>query len=175
MKSNRCHITNPFLCDKLIFCKALLPRVSFSLLSHRQCFSAHLITQCVTSFWFFLPYTFSFLNHIFLKSLFLLASVQSLSHRQCLLPHPTHHHKRHLSTADTPSTQQNNSSHGQSTSSPWYPPAAPVLPATSLTSCLPWCLPLAAQRWCWPLPLDTWSVIRLWSVHRPLSEQNKWR
>jgi hypothetical protein len=23
------------------------------------------------------------------------------------------------------------------------------------------CSPLAAQRWCWPLPLDTWSVIRL--------------
>jgi hypothetical protein len=97
-------------------------------------FSAHLITGCVTSLWFFLMYTFSFLNHIFLKSLFLLASVQSLSHRQCLLPYPTHHHKRHLSTADTPTTQQNTTSHGQSTSPSYCHPAAPLLPVTSLTS-----------------------------------------
>jgi hypothetical protein len=43
----------------------------------------------------------SCLNHIFLAYYFLLASVQSLSHRQWLLSHPTHHHKRHLSIADT--------------------------------------------------------------------------
>jgi hypothetical protein len=124
-----------FLCDKHIYCKSLLPRVSFSLLSHRQCFLAHLITQCVTSFRFFVMYTFSCLNHIFLSYYFLLASVQSLSHRQCPLPHPTHHHKCHLSMADTPTTKQNNTSHGQSTSPPFCPPGAPLLPATSLTSC----------------------------------------
>jgi len=76
----------------------------------------------------------SCLNHIFLAYYFLLASVQSLSHQQCLLPHPTHHHKRHLSMADTPTTNQNNTSHGQSTSPPFCPPAVPLLPATSLTS-----------------------------------------
>ncbi len=123
-----------FLCDKHIFCKSLLPCALFSLLSHRQCFSAHLITRCVTSFWFLLMYTFSCLNHIFLSYNFLLASVQLLSHRQCLLPHPTHHHKCHLSMTDTPTTEQNNTSHGQSTSPPFCPPAAPLLPATSLTS-----------------------------------------
>ncbi len=36
--------------------------------------------------------------------------------------------------ADTPTTQQNNTSHGHSTSPPCCPPAAPLLPATSLTS-----------------------------------------
>jgi len=36
--------------------------------------------------------------------------------------------------ADTPTTQQNNTSHGQSTSPPCCPPTAPLLPATSLTS-----------------------------------------
>jgi hypothetical protein len=65
---------------------------------------------------------------------FLLVSVQSLSHWQCLLPYPTHHHKCHLSMADTPTTEQNNTSHGQSMSPPFCPPAAPLLPATSLTS-----------------------------------------
>jgi hypothetical protein len=80
-------------------------------------------------------YTFSCLNHIFLSYYFLLASVQSLSHRQCLLPHPTHHHRCHLSMADIPTTKQNNTSHGQSMSPPFCPPAAPLLPATSLTSC----------------------------------------
>ncbi len=123
-----------FLCDKHIFCKSLLPRASFSLLSHWQCLLAHLITQCITSFWFFLTYTFSCLNHIFLSYYFLLASVHSLSHRQCLLPHPTHHHKWHLSMADTPTTKQNNTSHGQSMSPPFCPHAAPLLPATSFTS-----------------------------------------
>jgi hypothetical protein len=134
----KCHILISFkckfLCDKHIFCKSLLPRASFSLLSHRQCFSAHLITRCVTSF-LILSYVYiSCLNHIFLSYYFLLASVQSLSHRQCLLSHPTHHHKCHLSTADTPTTQQNNTSYGQSTSPTFCPPAAPLLPATSLTS-----------------------------------------
>jgi hypothetical protein len=32
--------------------------------------------------------------------------------------------------ADTPTTQQNNTSHGQSMSPPCCPPAAPLLPAT---------------------------------------------
>ncbi len=76
----------------------------------------------------------SCLNHIFLSYYFILASVQSLSHRQRLLSHPTHHHKCHLSMADTPTTEQNNTSHGQSRSPHFCPPAAPVLPATSLTS-----------------------------------------
>jgi hypothetical protein len=76
----------------------------------------------------------SCLNHIFLSYYFLLASLQSLSHRQCLLSHPTHHHKTHWSMADTPTTKQNNTSHCQSMSPPFYPPAAPLLPATSLTS-----------------------------------------
>ncbi len=79
-------------------------------------------------------YTFSCLNHIFLSYYFLLSSVQSLSHRQLVIPHPTHHHKCHLSMTDTPTTEQNSTSHGQSTSPPFCPPAAPLLPATSLTS-----------------------------------------
>jgi hypothetical protein len=62
------------------------------------------------------------------------STVQSLSHWQCLLPHPTHHHKCHLSMADTPTTKQNNTSHGQSMSPPFCPPAASLLLATSLTS-----------------------------------------
>ncbi len=66
------------------------------------------------------------LNHIFLAYYFLLASVQSLSHWQCLLSHPTHHHKRHLSMADTPTTKQNNTSHGQSTSPPFWPRCPPA-------------------------------------------------
>ncbi len=74
------------------------------------------------------------LNHIFLSYYFLLASVQSLSHWQCLLSHPTHHYKCHLSMADTPTTEQNNTSHGQSMSPPFCPPTAPLPPATSLTS-----------------------------------------
>jgi hypothetical protein len=37
--------------------------------------------------------------------------------------------------ADTPTTKQNNTSHGQSMSPPFCPSAAPLLPATSLTSC----------------------------------------
>ncbi len=55
--------------------------------------------------------------------------------------------------------------------------AAPLLPPCSqqLSSLAAHCLPLAAQCWCWPLPLDTWSVIRLWSVRHPLSKQNKIR
>jgi hypothetical protein len=36
--------------------------------------------------------------------------------------------------ADTPTTKQNNTSHGQSMSPPFCPSAAPLLPATSLTS-----------------------------------------
>ncbi len=127
----------------------------FSLLFHWQCFLAYLITQCVTSFWFFLMYTFSCLNHMFLRSLFLLESVQSLSHRQCLLTYPTHHHKRHLSTTDTPTTQQNNTSHGQSTSPPCCPRAAPLLPATSLTSCSL----LAACRPTLVLAIDAWHLV----------------
>ncbi len=42
-------------------------------------------------------------------------------------------------------------------------PAAPLLPPCSqpLPSLAAPCLPIAAQCWCWPSPLDTWSVIRL--------------
>ncbi len=165
-----------FLCDEYIFCESLLPCATLSLLSHRQCFLANMITQCVTSFWFFLMYTFSCLNHIFLLFLLLLASVQSLSHWQCLLPHPTHHHKCHLSTADTPTTQQNNTSHKVNISTlllPCCPPAAPC--CQPLPSLATRCLPRAAQRWCWPSPLNAWAVIRLWSVRSPLSKQNKIR
>ncbi len=83
-----------------------------------------------------LSYVFIFLSESYLSLIyfFLFASVQSLPQRQCLLPHPTHHHKCHLSMADTPTTQQNNTFYGQSTSPPCCPPAAPLLPATSLTS-----------------------------------------
>jgi hypothetical protein len=82
-----------------------------------------------------LSYVYIFLSESYLSLiLFFLASVQSLSHWQCLLPHPTHHHKRHLSTAYTPTTQQNNTSHIQLLSPLCCPPAAPLLPATSLTS-----------------------------------------
>ncbi len=72
-----------------------------------------------------LSYVCIFLSDLIL---FFLVSVQSLSHRQCLLPHPTHHHKCHLSLADTPTTQQNNTFHGQSTSPPCCPPAASHFP-----------------------------------------------
>ncbi len=94
----------------------------------------------------------SCLNHIFLSYYFLLTSVQLLSHRQCLLPHPTHHHKRHLSMADTPTTKQNNTSNYQLTSPLCCSPAAPLLPATSLTSrsllaaCRPWLVLAIAAR-----------------------------
>ncbi len=43
-------------------------------------------------------------------------------------------------------------------------------PLSPLAAC---CLLLSAQRWHWPLPLNAWSVIWLWSVHCPLSKQNK--
>ncbi len=57
-----------------------------------------------------LSFVYIFLSEPYLSiiALFLLSSVQSLSHWQCLLPHPIHHHKRHLSTAGNPITQQNN-------------------------------------------------------------------
>ncbi len=48
------------------------------------------------------------------------------------------------------------------------PPYCKPLPP--LAAC---CSPLADQHWCWPLPLDTWSNIQLWSVHRPLSKHKK--
>ncbi len=56
-------------------------------------------------------------------------------------------------------------------------PAAPLLPpcCQPRPSLAAHCLPLAAQSWCWPLPPDTWSVIWLWSVRRPLSKQNEIR
>jgi hypothetical protein len=82
-----------------------------------------------------LAYVYIFLSESYLSYNILLASVQSVSHRQRLLPHPTHHHKRHLSMADTPTTKQINTSHGKSTSPPFWPPAVPLLLATSLTSC----------------------------------------
>ncbi len=118
-------------------------------------FLAHLITWCVTSFWFFPTCSFSCLNHIFFSYYFLIASGQSLSHWQCLSPHPTHHHKCHLSMADTPTTKQNNTSHGQSTSPPFCPPAAPLLPATSLTIHLI----LAACRPTLVLAIATWHLV----------------
>ncbi len=131
-KRPNCHILfllkYTFLCDEHIFCKFLLPCASNLLLSHWQCFLAHLVTWCVTSFWFFLMCTFSCLNHIFWLSLFLLMSVQSLSYQQCLLPHPTHHHKHHLPTAGNPATQQNNTSHLQAMPPPYCPPAASHFP-----------------------------------------------
>jgi hypothetical protein len=57
--------------------------------------------------------------------------------------------------ADTPTTQQNNTSHGQSTSPPCCPPAAPLLPATSLTSCSL----LAACRPMLVLAIATWHLV----------------
>jgi hypothetical protein len=76
-----------------------------------------------------LSYVYIFLSEPYLSIIpFFLASVQSLSHRQCLLPHPTHHHKRHLSLAGNPTTQQNNTSHGQAMSPPCCPPAASHFP-----------------------------------------------
>ncbi len=71
----------------------------------------------------FLVWAISFYN-----PLFHLATDQSLFHRQCLLPHPTHHHKCHLSMAATPTTQQNNTSHVQAMSPPCCPPAASHFP-----------------------------------------------
>ncbi len=89
--------------------------VIFIVVSPAMLFGTSNNPMCHTSFWFFLKYTFSCLNHIFLSFLYLLMSVQSLSHQQCHLPHPTHHHKCHPSTTDTPTIQQNNTSHVQST------------------------------------------------------------
>ncbi len=56
-------------------------------------------------------------------------------------------------------------------------PAAPLLPpcCQPLPSLALHCFPLAAQCWCWPLLLNTWSVIRLQSMRHPLSKQNKIR
>ncbi len=56
-------------------------------------------------------------------------------------------------------------------------PSAPLLPpcCQPLPSLAAHCSKLATQCWCWPSPLNTWSDIRLWSMHRPLSKQNKIR
>ncbi len=35
------------------------------------------------------------------------------------------------------------------------------------------CLLLVPQSWCWPLPLDVWSVIWFWSVRHPMSKKKK--
>jgi hypothetical protein len=83
-----------------------------------------------------LSYIYIFLSESYLCLIPFSSPISSSTvYRLYLLPHPTHHHKRHLSTADTPTTQTNSTSHGQSMSPPCCPPAAPLLPATSLTSC----------------------------------------
>jgi hypothetical protein len=62
---------------------------------------------------------------------------------------------------------------------PWSGYISTLLPSPCCQQPLPplaaCCSPLAVQCWCWPLPLDAWSVIRLGSVRHPLSEQNKIR
>ncbi len=64
-------------------------------------------------------------------------SVQSLSHRQCLLPHPTHHHKCHLSMAETPpnKTIPPMVSQRLHNVAPCCPPAASRFPHWPLTAC----------------------------------------
>ncbi len=79
----------------------------------------------------YLKCTFSCLNHIFpLVPFYSCVSLITVSHWQCLLPHPTHHHKRHLSMAGISTTYQNNTSHGQSIGRQCLHPAAPMPPAT---------------------------------------------
>ncbi len=58
----------------------------------------------------------------------------------------------------------------QAMSPPCCPPATSHLPP--LATC---CLPLAAQRWCWPVPIATWLLVShpLQSVLRSLSKPNK--
>ncbi len=107
--------------------KSLLPCASFSLLSHQQCFLAHLITQCVTSFWFFLKYIF--LSEPYLSLTPFSSCISSIT-VSLAMPSTTstHHHKPHLSMAANPTTQQNNTSHGQATSPPCCPSAASHFP-----------------------------------------------
>jgi hypothetical protein len=82
-----------------------------------------------------LSYVYIFLSESYLSLILFSSCVSSITVSPAmLLPHPTYHHKHHLLMADTPTTEQNNTSHGQSTSLPACPPAAPLLPATSLTS-----------------------------------------
>ncbi len=126
-----------FLCDKHIFWKSLLPWASFSLLSLRQCFLAHLMTLC---------HIFLILSYI---NIFLSESYLSL------IPFSSHVSSITVSPA-MPSTTPNISSQMPSVNgwypnnptkqyfpwsvnvsnllSPCCPPAAPLLPATSLAS-----------------------------------------
>jgi hypothetical protein len=127
----------------------------FYLLSHQKCFSACLITQCVTCFEFFLMYTLSCLNHIFLfpfsscvssitVSLAMLSTTSNISSQSPSVngSQPNNPTKQHLSWSGNVSTL--------------LPPCCQPLPP--LAAC---CSLLATQRWCWPLPLNAWSVIRL--------------
>ncbi len=141
----------------------------FSLLSHRQCFLAHLITRCVTSFWFFLMYTFFSESYISL--------IPFSSHVSSITVSPAMPSTTSNTSLQTPSVNGWYPNNTTKQHLPWsvnvsslLPPCCRPLPP--LAAC---CLPLANQCWCWPLPLDTWSVIRLWSVHCPLSKQNQIR
>ncbi len=145
-----------FLSNKHILCESLLPRASFSLLSHRQCFSAHLITQCVTSFWFFLTYTFLVWIISFLHIIFFL---RQFNHR--LTGNALYHIITSNTSSQTPSVNGWYPNNQTKQRLPWsvnvstlltlLPPSRQPIP--SLAS---HCLPLAAQRWYWPSPLDTW-------------------
>ncbi len=106
-------------------------------------------------------YTFSCLNHIFSSITISPAMPSTTSNSSSQTPsvngrQPKNPTKQHLPWSGNVSTL--------------LPPCCQPLPL--LAAC---CLPLAAQCWCWPLPLYAWPVIQLWSVHRSLSKQNKIR
>ncbi len=62
--------------------------------------------------------------------------------------------------------------HRQAMSPPCCPPATSHLPLLAA-----YCLPLAAQCWCWPVPIAAWLLVShpRQSVHHSLSKQNKIR
>ncbi len=116
-------------------------------------------------------YTFSCLNHIFLSYYFFLHQIN-----HCLTGNAFYHIQHIITNAICQwlMLQQPNKTTPPMISQCLHP-AAPLLPpcCQPLPSLAAHCLPFAAQCWYWPLLLDTWSVIRLHSMRRPLYEQNK--
>ncbi len=138
--------------------------------SHRQCFLAHLkpdVSHLSDSFlWIhFLVWIISVSNPSFLLHQF----------NHCLTGNAFYHIQHIITNAICQRLipQQHNKTTPPMVSQPLHP-AAPLLSpcCQPLPSLAAHCSPLTAQRWCWPSPLDTLSVIWLWSVHRPLSKQN---
>ncbi len=125
----------------------------FLLLSYRQCFSAHLITQCVTSSWFFLTYTFLVWIISFLHIIFFL---RQFNH--CLTGNAFYHIQHIITNAicqwlipQQPNKTTPPMSVNVSTLLTLLPPSRQAIPSLATH-----CSPLAAQCWCWSSPLDTW-------------------